>query len=175
MNTYWALPNNSRGLYHLVIRNLSVPNSTKNDQAINRSQKLAEDLRSMNYIGGVAKIGGLDSTYGYREIDAEKLNYKAGKIKFIKESKWKKLTPQQELKLIKSGYLFVKWKDGSSPVGPIKNRLVNLINDDRLLESTNEANFMLFDGNRPVYAIVNGFLVDLTSQTHAAVTNVMGY
>lgn len=177
--TYWSLPNNNRNLYDLIVRSLAISTDGGNeklDLGINRSQNISSDFLSMNYKGVIAKAGDLDSAYGYHEIDADQLSLVYGKIKKMRKNKWEKLTAAKELRLIKRGYLFVKWKEQQSPTKPIKERTLNLTNKEmpNNLEAPNPANFILARGRKPVYAIVNGFLIDLSANAKPVV-NTMGY
>ena len=144
--------------------------------AINRIQRISDDALSIHYAGTIVKAAKLDSVFAYKEIDAKEMNYLLGKTKKMSRSRWEKLKPKKELRLIKSGYLFVKLADGPSPAAPIKNRLLNLNNTENL-EGTivpGPANFILAKKKKPAYAVVNGFLIDL-SEPASPVANTMLY
>jgi len=179
INNYWALPNNSRNLNDLIIRNLSIHINNqpiKTDLAINQVQKISADFLTIDYFGSIVKTGRLDSAYAYHEIDAEKLLYSPGKIKYLTQLAWAALKPNDEIQLIKDGYLFVKWTDGTSPIGPIKNRLLNLTNHENDIEIAggNPANFILAENNKPAFAVINGFLITLSAPANTLI-NTMGY
>jgi hypothetical protein len=175
VESYWALPNNNRNLHDVILRKVNFQNG-KTDIAINRNQRLSPDFLKMDYAGAIVKIGSLDSTFAYQEIDAEGLHIVDGKTKIFKKKKWQKLTPKKELRLIKKGYLFVNWKKEPSPVGPIRNRLLNLTNAEISTEinSAEPANFILARGKKSVYVVINGFVVDLSSDD-MPIVNAMGY
>ncbi len=178
-STYWGLPNNNRNLYDIIIRKVSVPINgqiEKVDFGINRNQRISADFLTMNFQGVVAKTRGLDSAYGYQEINADALALNYGKVKTMSERKWNKLTPSKEHRLIKKGYLFVKWRGLESPVGPIPYKTLNLVNKElsNELQVTGPANFILSKNRKPVYAIVNGFWIDL-SAAPKPINNSMGY
>jgi hypothetical protein len=176
---YWSLPNNNRNLYDLIIRNAAISANEQNtniDLGINRNQQISNDFLSMNYKGTIAKTGGLDSAYAYQEIDASGLALISGKTKQMRKAKWEKLTVVKEMKLIKKGYLFVKWKGEQTPVGPIKQRTLNLTNIATLKEpiAANSPNFILAKKRKPVYAIINGFTIKLSDEARPLV-NTIGY
>ena len=175
VDSYWSLPNNNRNLHDVIVRKVNFQIS-KIDVAINRNQRLSPDFLTMNYAGTIVKMGGLDSTYAYQEINADELHIVDGRTKILKKTKWEKLNPERELRLIKRGYLFVKWKDELSPVGPVRNRLLNLTNKEMSTEInvTEPANFILAKGKKPVYALINGFVIDLSSNTPPEM-NAIGY
>ncbi len=162
VSNYWALPNNNRNLHDVIVRNVRLQN-TKLDLGINRNQRLSSDFLAIHYAGTIAKVAKLDSTFAYEELNADSLNLLNGRVKTLKRTKWEKLTADQELKLIRKGFLFVKWRKEISPVGILTNRMLNLtntqINDE--LKASAPANFILAKGKRPRYAIINGFLVNL--------------
>ena len=163
VESYWALPNNNRNLHDVIVRNVSLQN-TKLDLGINRNPRLSSDFLTMDYMGAIVKIGGLDSAFAYQEINAEGLNVMNGKTRVLKKAKWEKLPLAKEIKLIKRGYLFVKWKNDVAPLGPIRNRILNLSSKEMPLDPkvAAPANFILARGKKPMFAIVNGFVMDLS-------------
>ncbi len=175
VENYWSLPNNNRNLHDLMIRHVNFQD-VKSDIGINRNQRLSSDFLRMDYAGAIVKIGLLDSTFAYEEVNADGLEIVNGKTKILKKAKWEKLTPTKELNLIKRGYLFVKWKNELSPVGPLRNRLLNLTNAVRSTEiNVNEpADLILAKGKKPTYALINGFVIDLSS-SKLPMMNSMGY
>ncbi|MGF1926151.1 MAG: hypothetical protein ACQUHE_18405, partial [Bacteroidia bacterium] len=173
---YWALPNNNRSLHDLIIRKASLADSIV-DFGINRNQRISEDFLKMNYSGSIVKIGELDSSFAYREIKAEGLRISEGRIKSLKRRRWEQLTPQEELTLIKKGFLFVRWRAGTSPIGVLQNRILNLVNNENLapLRAGSPANFILLRKRKPRYAVVNGFLIDCAAQETPIGMNTIGY
>ncbi|MEJ5993370.1 M14 family zinc carboxypeptidase [Pedobacter sp. Du54] len=175
VENYWALPNNNRNLHDVIVRKVDFKDG-KTDLGINRNQRLSADFLTMNFAGTIVKVADLDSTFAYQEVNADGLHIVDGKTKILKRLKWEKLTPKKEMRIIKRGYLFVKWKNELSPVGPIQNRLLNLTNADLSTEISvaEPANFILAKGRKPVYALINGFVIDLSSNA-LPVMNAMGY
>lgn len=178
-NTYWNLPNNNNNLYDVIVRNVNLPldgKTTPTSLGINRLQKTTADFKEMYYVGTVAKTAKLDSNYAYKEIDATKLNYAPGKVKEMTKIEWEKLKSADEFELVKQGYLYVKWTDESTPVGPIANRWLNLASAeiDADVAVGKPANFILEANNKPAYAIINGYFVDLVEKG-MPLLNTMGY
>jgi hypothetical protein len=132
----------------------------------------------MSYNGLIEELGDVELTHGYDEIEASSLTLTAGSIKLMSKSEWEALSPQQELDLIRAGYLFVKWTDGISPSGPLNARLLNLTNKELNTIQTasigQQAQFLLSRDGKPVYALLNGYVLDLTKNV-TAVPNVFGY
>jgi hypothetical protein len=178
---YAAIPENSRSLYDLVIRNAEITKGSTTFRAhlgINRSQILDAEKRSMSYRGYIEELGDMDKNHGYLEADASSLLSVPGKIKLMKAAAWEGMSLAAETELLKQGYLFVKFSDQKSPTGPVKNRLLNLTNS--AVQNTEpvglgqSANFILAASDKPVFAVINGFLVDLTKEVKA-LPNVYGY
>lgn len=181
MDDYDAIPENSRSLYDLLIRNVIIEKEGQTFTAnlgINLSQIKSPDYRSVSYRGAIDEIGDMDRTFGYAEADATSLTYAPAKIKLMPKAAWEKLNPQDELNLVKQGFLYVKWTDGKSPLGPIKNRLLNLTNNTTVPTSAGlgqSANFLLVKNEQPAFAVINGFLVDMAADTAKVLPNTMGY
>jgi len=178
---YEIIPENETSLYDVFVKNVTI---TKEGQefktyiGVNRFQIKSTDNDGMTFAGRIAEIGDQELVYGYDEIDASGLKFTPAKIKTMTRAEWEKLNLQQELNLIKEGYLFVKWSDGKSPIGAIKNRLLNLTNNKENLVQVagigQNAHFLLTRDGKPVFAVVNGYKVDL-SQPAKALINTVGY
>jgi hypothetical protein len=181
LSAYDTIPENSRNLYDLVIRNVEVlkeDQSFKTHVAINRIQIKSGDYRSVTFRGSIVEMGDLDRQFGYEEIDAVSLKFTPGKLKTMRKKEWEGLSDEEELSLIKQGFLFVKWTDAASPAGPVPDRMLNLMNVAQPLPDApapgQSANFLLTRENVPVYAVVNGFVVDLNKEM-APVINAVAY
>ncbi|HXH99588.1 MAG TPA: M14 family zinc carboxypeptidase [Sphingobacteriaceae bacterium] len=180
-NRYADIPENGRSLYDVLIRNVTVTkagNTFTTNLGINRSQIKSADYRSISYQGNIDELGDVDFAFGYDEADAKDLIYTPALVKVMTKNEWEGLKPADELKLIKEGYLFVKWLDEKSLVGPVSNRLLNLTNSDtnnsQAAGLNQTAHFLLTKNNKPVYAVINGFLVNL-EQPAMALPNTYGY
>jgi hypothetical protein len=181
LDDYAAIPNNSRFLYDLVIRNVSIERAGQRytgHLGINRSQIKNPDFRSVYFRGNIEEVGDLDRQFGYEEVDASSLQFTPGKIKQMSKSEWQVLTIREEFQLLKEGYLFVKWNDEKSPAGRSDKHILNLINNDGaamvIAAPSQPANFLLTKEGTPVYAVVNGYLVDLSKQD-VSLPNSIGY
>lgn len=178
---YDAIPENSRSLYDLFVKNITITkegHTFRTHLGINRGQVKGPGAASMSYHGRIDELGDLELIYGYDEIDASGLTFVPGKIKTMTRAAWDKLSPQQELDLVKEGYLFVKWSDAKSPAGPVKNRLLNLTNGSQgpvQVAGTGErAHFLIAKDGKPVYAVINGYKVDLSAEA-GVLPNTYGY
>lgn len=178
---YQEIPENSRSLYDVLVRNVSINKEGiqfRTNLGIVRSQIKSPDFGSISYNGRIEELGDVELTYGYDEIEASNLTFAPGNIKLMRKSEWEVLSPQQELDLIREGFLFVKWTDAASPAGPMSARLLNLTNREvNTIQSASigqQAQFLLSRDGKPVYALLNGYVLDLTKDV-ATVPNVFGY
>lgn len=178
---YDVILENDNSLYDVFVKNVTITKEGqefKTHLGINRSQVKASDNSSISYNGRIAELGDQELVFGYDEIDASGLKFTPGKIKTMTKSEWDKLSPQQELNLIKEGYLFVRWSDGKSPTGAIESRLLNLTNNSQNSIQTagigQSGQFLLTRDGKPVYAVINGYKVDL-DQPAKVLVNTYGY
>lgn len=181
INDYEMIPQNSRSLYDVFVKNITISkegHTFKTYLGINRGQVKGPGATSMSYHGRIDEIGDQELIYGYDEIDASGMRFVPGKVKTLSQAEWNRLSPAQELELVKQGYLFVKWSDAKSPTGPLMNRLLNLTNDNQSpvqFAGTGErAHFLVEKDGKPLYAVINGYKVDLAAEAKA-LPNSYGY
>ncbi len=181
LKDYDLIPENDNSLYDVFVKNVTINkegHEFKTNLGINRTQLKSADNSSMTFSGRIAELGDQELIFGYDEIDATGLKFTPAKIKTMTRAEWDKLNPQQELDLIKEGYLFVKWLNGKSPTGAIKNRLLNLTNNsENQVQAAGigqNAEFLLTRDGKPVYAVINGYKVDL-NQPAKVLSNTYGY
>lgn len=167
LEDYRAIPENSRLLYDLVIRNLEIEREGirfSTNLGINRQQIRAEDFRSMASRGQIEEVGDMVHHFGYQDIDASALHHVAGKVISMKQEAWQALSPQEEWASIKQGYLFVIIDSGEIKPGPVMHRLQVILNKEELLKLQetaalgSAANFYLADEAGQLKAvIINGY------------------
>ncbi|MEN7548377.1 M14 family zinc carboxypeptidase [Rapidithrix thailandica] len=180
LEDYYAIPNNEESLFHLLIRNATVnkeDGSYTMDIGINHeSDHEAEEL-PLKFTASIEDLGDLSTFYGYEEIDASGMTVVPGKVYPRPLHSWKEAQQIDFNELLKAGYLFVKvhqlerdksftnvpinWIAYQRPLPPI----------DITLGST--ANFLLVKQGSPCYAIVNGFIYDLTQGRNEILNGVI--
>ena len=176
---YETIPHNSRNLYDLLLRNVTFQKAGQTfitNLAINRSQIKSKDYRTVNYRGMIEEIGDIEKIFGYDETDATGLTLHPGKSKIMTRNEWQSLNPVEELALVKQGFLYVKWRDDQSPTGMLKNRLLNITNEEKNEKEISlgePANFVLMKNDKVVYAVINGYLVDVSKMS--TIPNAWGY
>lgn len=181
LRDYELIPENDNSLYDVFVKNVTINKEGyefKTHLGINRSQIRSSDNAGMTYNGRIAELGDQELVFGYDEIDATGLKFTPAKIKTMRRAEWERLTPQDELDLIKQGFLFVKWSDAKSPTGAIKNRLLNLTNGkENQVQAAGigqPAQFLLTKEGKPVIAVVNGYKVVL-DEPAKVLSNTFGY
>lgn len=178
---YNAIPENSRSLYDLIVRNVSIQKEGsvfRTNLGINLNQIKGPGYASMFYNGRIEELGDMELNYGHHEIDASQFSLSPGKVKSLTKAEWDKLTKEEEFQLVKEGFLFVKLSDSTSPAGPVKDRLINLTNQEngpfKAAGIGQQAQFLLVKEGKPEAAVLNGYLIDLNKEL-PEVPNVFGY
>ncbi|WP_407430162.1 M14 family zinc carboxypeptidase [Arcticibacter sp.] len=182
MEQYHAIPDNGRFLFNLVIRNAEIVKDSLRYRAsvgINYSASVDGTGKRLNYVGAIEELGDMHNNYGYHEVDASSFVSIPGKVITMKKGEWEKLSLESEAALLRQGYLYVRFSDQRSPAGPVRNRLLNLMNgisvSSRPIALYQYPNFVLAaSGGKPAYAVVNGFLVDLSKKI-SYLPNTYGY
>lgn len=179
---YHSIPENGRSLFNLVIRDAEIVKDSlryRTSVGINHSASIDATRKRLNYRGAIEELGDMHNNYGYNELDAASLISVPGKIIAMKKVEWEKLSMESEAALLKQGYLYIRFSDQRSPTGPVQGRLLNLINGVSVSKHPialyQYPNFVLSTpGGKPVYAVVNGFLVDLNKEI-SLLPNTYGY
>ena len=168
---YDEIPENSRSLYDLLIRNVSIVKegmAFRTNLGINLAQIKAPNFASMTYNGRVEEIGDMELSHGHQEIEASNLSLEPGKVKLLLKTEWDSLSRDAEYELLKEGYLYAKCTDNQSLSGAVSGRILHLTNRDESPVQApgigQQAQFILFQDSKPRYAIIKGFVIDLTKE-----------
>lgn len=171
LKDYAAIPDNDSKLMDVILRNVSIQEEGKIYQ-VDLGIKRGEISYPPNYYisGTIADVGDLSVYFGYQEIEAEGLKFRAGNT-------WKgtfrslaEISEEKAFDLLRQGYLAVKIADAD------KNELYSLplvvLKGEGDLKSGhkigNVANFFLQQQDETlVYAVVNGYLIDLKNPASA--------
>ncbi len=164
---YFAIPPNNRQLYDLVVRNVMVEIEGTNyplDIAIRRDSFHAPDGRLTRYRSYIADLGDLSTCFAYRELDGSGMQAVPGKIyeQAYQQSDEAEQVPAE--KVLGSGSTFVRTAQADRSLG-YTTAPFNLVTGgkkpDSSIETGNHANFVLYKDGEPVYAVVNGYLVNM--------------
>lgn len=162
---YHAIPDNDNKLLDLIFRNVRVEyqgNSYQVDLGIKRQETGVDSAYSISSI--IVDKGDLSVYFGYEEVNAEGLDFRRGNI-------WKgtfnsntDVTKEKAIELLQQGYLAIQVKDTKDN----HDLPLVVVQEEKSFSSGHQlgspANFLLEQNGKPVYAIVNGYLIDLRNK-----------
>ncbi len=166
---YDAIPFNQRQLFDLKIRNLTYKLEGKEyrlDVAINRFEMEYDNHRNYYFYSSVQELGDLSIYYGFEELDAKGLTYERGGV-YNKAVSYDDLDGLNFIDLLKRGITHIRVNDIPSNVRFTKYPIGILTGGSSLndrLSMGQHATFLLKKDGLPRYAVVNGFLIDLTKK-----------
>lgn len=155
-NNYFNIPENKELLFDLILRNVNVKKNNsvhKIDIAVKREPFLDSTENKVYYKGIIADIGDLSTFYGYDEIDVSNL--------FLHHPKVEQTNKLGLFDLLKNGVLFKK-ELSKSDFTEIPINFYSKTQPNTELQVDGFANFYLTTNNEIKFAIINGYLIDLT-------------
>lgn len=163
---YQALPENSRTLFDVLIRNATVVRNGRRvtvDVGINRYEENADSARTFRYHSKVEEIGDLSTYHGLEEIDATGLTLTAGRVYPKTLDSLGSLRRLDLSALRAEGITLFKVRQISKAALP--NQPIHVIVNGKLparpLQLGQVPTFLLKKGNTIKYNFVNGFWQDL--------------
>ncbi|WP_134090569.1 M14 family zinc carboxypeptidase [Olivibacter sp. XZL3] len=167
-DAYKDIPQNATKLSDLLIKNIRAKRDSVSytvDLAIKRDEFNAPD--STFYIRGrIDDVGDLKDSYGYEELDAKGLSFMKGKRYPKAINHPNELTKEKVMTLLREGYIAVQIRNAAADKHYKWPLLITssgtVYGNSPSLGS--QANFFLAKGGKPVYAVVNGYLVDLSKE-----------
>jgi len=163
---YEEIPENASKLCDLLITNIQAEKDAMSyqvDLAIKQDEITAPD--STFYIRGrIDDVGDLKDSHGYTQLNAEGLRFLKGKVYPKAFASVKDLSAERVLSLLKEGYF-------AATISNVSNTRhyslpILLGTNDKIYGNSptlgSQANFFLAKDGKPVYAIVNGYLIDLS-------------
>lgn len=176
---YFNIPKNDRKLFDLKITNLSFQylNQTfKVDVGINHIEKDNQEHNQFFYIGKIQEIGDLSTYYGYENLDANNLQYQVGQTYPKIISNTEELAKFDFADLLKRGYTSIaldqidpQMKYSDYPINIISTKNMEIVLQTKPsapIKLGNNASFLLRDNNGVQYAIINGFVYNLQTNTN---------
>jgi hypothetical protein len=172
---YYAIPENERFLFDLIIRNAEIPGNGGTYQAdigINRYETTVAPHTKFYYRSLVEEIGDMSVNYGYDELDAAGMRLIPGKV-YPKEIK--NLTALKALdikELLQQGFTTVRLTTYLPPE-QFTTLPINIISGKKIpnneLVLNRAPNFVLEQNGQVRYAVINGFLYDLQANKNGVV------
>ncbi|WP_163380982.1 M14 metallopeptidase family protein [Cyclobacterium sp. SYSU L10401] len=166
---YFAIPDNDSKLMDLLIKNVSAKArdySYQTDIGIRRSDRYQDSIRYSS--ASVSDWGDLSVFYGYQEIDAEGMNLTAAKV-WTEEMALEELSDSLAWELLTQGYMAIKTKEEDK--GKFYDLPLLLFSSEKEPDLKpglqNTPDFYLEREGTLLFAVVNGFLIDLEKQASA--------
>ena len=167
LKAYESIPGNDRKLFDVKIQGLNYPLLGKDyllDVAINHFEIDENEHESFYYRGGVVDQGDLSNYYAYEELDAKGLRLSPGKVFPETIANLGDVRRLNLAALIKKGYTYLRVRQ----LDPQLNYAafpINLVSENfkvpELGHGVVPSTFLLSDGANPIYAVINGFVVNL--------------
>lgn len=168
---YEKIPENDRKLFDLKIKNATyslLNNNYTIDLGINRLEVDNKEYTDFYNLGKIIDQGDLSTYYGYQTFDAEGYTIVEGKVYPETLNSTTDLSSLDIYDLLKSGYTYVKMEklpyrknETSSPIHLISSNYK--IPEFRIGVGVNPT-FLLQKNDTIKYAVINGFLIDLSSE-----------
>ncbi|WP_273276007.1 M14 family metallopeptidase [Maribacter polysiphoniae] len=167
---YEKIPENDRKLFDLKITNATYRLLDKNyvlDLGINRLEVDKEGKKDFWYSSRILDQGDLSTYYGYETIDATGYTIKQGKVYPKTLNTMAELEQINAMELLQQGYTFIRL--AKIPLNALESPIpLNIVGS--AYESTElqlqvgiNPTFLLEKNGKPEYAVINGFLLDLTT------------
>ncbi|MFC3196373.1 M14 family zinc carboxypeptidase [Parapedobacter deserti] len=166
IDDYEAIPLSDSKLSDVLLRNIRASRDSmdyKVDVSINRDEQTEGDeyyVRSR-----IADIGDLKENYGYDELDGEGYRFMQGKIYPKVFNRIDEVSLETAMKLLRQGYYAIQLS--SQPENRFHGLPLVVFSQRKpapaSLNLGREANFFLARNGVPAYAVVNGYLIDLSS------------
>ncbi len=170
---YETIPPNRFRLHSTIFRNLTVPfkeHEFRLDLGINRMEINTNGATGFFKRGTVSEIGDMSTFNGFEEFDATGLRLDSGSVYPNVFATEKELDGLDVIDLMRSGYTAVRLEE--PPEGQYTNFALNIVNSTACqpagFKIGRSANLVLWRGDEVAYVVINGFVVDLSTDAIAA-------
>ncbi len=161
---YEEIPNNDRKLYDLKLTGITYELLGEEyilDLGINQREVQDENLDYF-YDAYIADRGDLSTFYGYKDLDASGFKLVEGKIYPETFQDLAELKQENISEKLQEGYAYVALEQ--LPEEDYTDLPINLVAKDFEFPENLQANFFLEKEGKLEYAVINGFLVDLSKE-----------
>lgn len=164
LDDYFIIPDNDSKLMDLILKKVSIKQEGQIYQVDFGIKRREVEVDSGYYVKGtIEDIGDLSVYFGYQEIDAEGLQFKAGNIWKGSFKSMADLSEEKAFELLRQGYSAVKVSNVSGK--ELHNLPIAIIKEEGDFTSEHKighaANFFLQQDDELIFAVVNGYLIDL--------------
>ena len=184
---YEKIPRNDRKLFDLKITNLTFPylgHDYSVDLGIMRNERENPKHTDFYYSGQIRDIGDLSTYYGYETLDAKDLKFKIGETYPKILSDFEEFNKLDFKKLLQQGYTTVsvdslpeEIRFTHYPINLIDSRKIAIPKNNTIpkppISFSKNPTFLLTKNNKVVYAIVNGFVYDLTHDENGVTNGIV--
>jgi hypothetical protein len=163
LDEYYSIPDNDSKLMDLILKKVSINQEGQIYQVDLGIKRREVEVDSGYYVKGtIEDIGDLSVYFGYQEIDAEGLQFKAGNIWKGSFKSMADLSEEKVFELLRQGYSAVKVSNVSGK--ELHNLPIAIIKEEGDFTSEHKighaADFFLEQDDELIFAVVNGYLID---------------
>ncbi len=165
---YQAIPHNEKYLFDLLLKNVRA-NESIVDIGINRTEKTLGNSPGFYYTSQIDDWGDVSVFYGYDELDASDLTLVEGKLYPKKLSCMEDFKRISVMDLLRQGYVAVQMDQLTSEQRAGFTLPIHIISSKEEFNPKagegKEAHFLLAKNGKITYAVINGFLHTLTTDS----------
>ncbi|WP_460544608.1 M14 family zinc carboxypeptidase [Echinicola sediminis] len=161
---YFRIPDNDNMLMDLILKNVTIAEGANKYQLdLGIKRRNVETGDGYYVMGQVEDLGDLSVYFGYKELDASGMELVRGMVAEKVMDSVSNITPELALELLQAGNLAVKVKHAPEPSFHDLPILVLQEEDSIFSGHTlgSPANFFLKKNDELMYAVVNGYLINL--------------
>jgi hypothetical protein len=187
LKKYKKIAKNDRKLFDLKISNLSFSYLGENytvDLGIHNFERENNDHSDFYNIGKISDIGDLSTYFGYQTVNAENLIFKSGETYPKIISNFEEFQKLDFKKILEQGYTTVsidslpeEIKFINYPINIINARKINIPKNNTIpkppLYIGVNPTFLLYKNNKVEYAIINGFVFDLSKNENSIINGIV--
>ncbi|MGV3761150.1 M14 family zinc carboxypeptidase [Parapedobacter sp.] len=166
IETYKSIPYSDAKLSDVLLRHVSVSRDSMEytvDLSINRNERTVD--RDYYVQSSISDVGDLGENFGYTELDAVGLHFMPGKIYPKVYDHLDEVSLAQAMELLRQGYCAIQL--AKMPEGRFHGLPLVAFSEQAPSAASphlgRAANFFLAKEGKPVYAVVNGYLIDLST------------
>jgi hypothetical protein len=164
ISEYEKIPNNDRKLFDLKLTGLTYELLGKEyilDLGINQREVQDENLDYF-YDAYIADRGDLSTFYGYEDLDASGFKLLEGKIYPESFENLAELQQEKISEILRKGYAYVALNE--LPEEDFAEIPINIVSKEFEISESLQPHFFLEKDGELEYAVINGFLIDLSEE-----------
>ncbi len=174
---YDAIPFNDRSMHSLIVRNVYRSMNGKKylvDIATVQNEAHEANRKAFRFRGRISEMGDLSVYHAYEELDGQQMDAVPGKV-FPEVIEGEEAFYRLDFKhLLEEGYTAVRvshWPHDKLFTDVPMNVITNLHSEPERIDLDGRANFVLKQEGKVKFAIVNGFLYDLSKKLDVGYAN----